>query len=135
MALDLGEGRVLVDVTITNPFASAGQTNLINAGSPAAAAASAYDRKLTKWRNLFDDQQLSNTINTTQFQPLAVTALGAWDERSLLWLKRFSRVCRCGGDRRWNGLCRVDEKTIRLPLARQFLFVKSPALYCRLAIY
>ena len=65
IALNMGEGRVLVDVIITNLFALAGQTNLINAGSPGAVSASAYIRKLSKWRNLLDDHQLSNTMHTT----------------------------------------------------------------------
>lgn len=51
VALDLGDGRCLVDVTVASPFATAGQNFNRISGSPAAAAASAYERKMTKWRN------------------------------------------------------------------------------------
>ena len=92
VALNLGSGRTLVDVTVTNPFAGAGQTSARLAGSPAAAAATAYDNKLSKWRDLARSQLNAADISSA-FQPLAVTALGAWDERSLHWLKRFSDAC------------------------------------------
>ena len=63
------------------------------AGSPAAAAASAYDGKTAKWRALLGNHDLDNGMLVSTFQPIAVTALGVWDERSLAWLRRFSGVC------------------------------------------
>lgn len=93
VALDLGNGRSLVDVTVASPFATAGQTIRCNAGPPVAAAAGAYERKMAKWRNPLDQNQLDASVISTAFQPLAVTTLGVWDERSLRWLKRFSDVC------------------------------------------
>ena len=93
VALDLGSGRTLVDLTIASPFAAAGQVSNSIAGFPAAAAATAYDRKINKWRALLGDGELVQKHESVSFQPIALTALGAWDERSLLWLKRFSDVC------------------------------------------
>ena len=93
VALNLGDGRSLVDLTVASPFTAACQTNSRIAGSPAAAAISAYDRKLTKWRSLLDSHSLDEEQLASRFQPLAVTALGVWDERSLRWLRRFSDVC------------------------------------------
>ena len=81
VALDLGSGRTLVDVTVKRPFAKAGHTSARHAGSPAAAAATAYDCKITKWRTL---NKLEADGVSSSFQPLAVTALGAWDESFLL---------------------------------------------------
>ena len=93
VALDLGSGRTLVDVTVKSLFAKAGHTSARLAGSPAAAAATAYDSKINKWRTLLANNQLEADEISSSFQPLAVTALGAWDERFLLWLKRFSDAC------------------------------------------
>ncbi len=86
VALDMGSGRTLVDITVANPF-SATRTHS-NAGSPAVAAEIAYDRKVDKYR-----ETLRECSDFYTFQPLAVTAMGVWDERSLRWLRRFSDVC------------------------------------------
>ena len=93
VALDLGNWRTLVDVTIASPFAAGGQVSTISAGFPAAAAATAYDRKVSKWRALLSDHQLDEENKSVSFQPIAITAMGAYDERSLLWLKKFSDIC------------------------------------------
>ena len=93
VALDLGSGRTLVDVTVKSPFAKAGHTSARFAGSPAAAAATAYDSKINKWRTLLANNHLEDDEVSSSFQPLVVTALGVWDECSLLWLKRFSDAC------------------------------------------
>ena len=93
VALNLGNGRTLADLTVASPFGTARQTSTRIAGSPAAAASDAYDRKLSKWQRLLADSGLDSRTLVSSFQPLAVTALGVWDERSLLWLRRFSDVC------------------------------------------
>ena len=93
VALNLGAGRTLVDITVASPFSVACQASARLAGTPAAAAESAYDRKMSKWHHLLDEHLLDHRDLTSGFQPLAVTALGAWDERSLLWLRRFSDTC------------------------------------------
>jgi hypothetical protein len=80
-------------VTVTNPFASVSQNFTRNAGNSAAAAANAYDRKTAKWRSLLAENSLKVSEISTFFQPIAVTALGVKNERSLKWLKRFSDVC------------------------------------------
>ena len=92
VALNLGNGRSFVDLTVANPFASARVANSRSAGSPAAAAASAYDRKLRDWTTILESNCLDLTLSSSTFVPLAVTALGVWDERSLLWLKKFSGI-------------------------------------------
>ena len=58
VALDLGSGCTLVDVTVKNPFAKAGHTFARLAGLPAAAAATAYDNEIKKLRTLFANNQL-----------------------------------------------------------------------------
>ena len=93
VGLDLGSGRCLVDITVASPFSGAGQVSSRLAGSPAAAAENAYDRKMAKWHALLEGNLLDPQDLGTTFQPLAVSALGVWDERSLRWLRRFSDVC------------------------------------------
>jgi hypothetical protein len=88
VALDLGDGRALVDVTVANPCSEARLTASRRAGSPAFAAEQAYDRKVAKYHEL-----LAAVPHPPAFTPLAVTALGVWDERSLRWLRRFSDTC------------------------------------------
>ena len=93
VALNLGDGRTYADLTVANPFAAARANASRLAGSPAAAAVQAYDFKSRKWQALLEETGVPPEFATSRFVPLAVTALGAWDERSLLWLKRFSAVC------------------------------------------
>ena len=93
VALNLGDGRTYADLTVTNPFAAARANVSIIAGSPASAAALAYDRKVRGWQALLEAAGVTPDLASSKFAPLAVTAIGAWDERSLLWLKRFSAVC------------------------------------------
>ena len=88
VALDLGDGRALVDVTVVNPFSAARLTASRRAGSPAFAAEQAYDRKVMKYHEL-----LAAAVHLAAFTPLAVTAFGVWDEWSLRWLRRFSEAC------------------------------------------
>jgi hypothetical protein len=90
LALDLGDGRTYVDVTVVNPFAAAHLSASRSAGSPAFAAARAYDKKVSKYERLFSSGSGSSA---PKFVPLAVTAMGVWDERSLRWLRKFSDVC------------------------------------------
>ena len=93
VALSLGNGRCLADVTVASPFGAAGQKFTRIAGNPAAAASAAYDRKLAKWHSLLQNHVQDGDRVDSSFQPLAVTALGSWDERSLAWLRKFSDVC------------------------------------------
>ena len=93
VALDLGSGRCLVDVTVASPFGAAGQRFSRNPGNPAAAASMAYDRKMAKWNALLQTHSLDLEELSSSFQPLAVTLLGVWEEGSLTWLKKFSDVC------------------------------------------
>ena len=90
VALNMGDGRTYVDVTVVNAFSAAHLSASRSAGSPALAAERAYDRKVSKYTSLFpaDASPVSE-----KFVPLAVTAVGVWDERSLRWLRRFSDVC------------------------------------------
>jgi hypothetical protein len=88
VALDLGDGRTYVDVTVVNAYSAAHLTASRSAGSPARAAEVAFDRKVVKYADQFDEADAFR-----KFVPLAVTALGVWDERSLQWLRRFSAVC------------------------------------------
>jgi hypothetical protein len=88
VALDLGDGRTYVDVTVVNAYSAAHLTASRSAGSPARAAELAFDRKTVKYSDQFEEAGPSR-----KFVPLAVTALGVWDERSVLWLRRFSAVC------------------------------------------
>jgi hypothetical protein len=88
VALDLGNGRTLVDITVVNPHKAAFPTASRTAGSPAVAAERAFDKKVDKYAKLFP-----TGADASEFVPLAVTALGVWDERSLRWLRRFSDVC------------------------------------------
>jgi hypothetical protein len=90
VALNMGDGRTYVDVTVVNAFSAAHLTASRSAGSPALAAERAYDRKVSKYTSLFTADA---TAFSDKFVPLAVTALGVWDERSLRWLRRFSDVC------------------------------------------
>ena len=90
VALNLGDGRTYVDVTVANPFSVAHLTATRSAGSPAVAAEIAYDRKVAKYQTHFN---IANGPQTSNFVPLAVTAMGVWDERSLRWLRKFSDVC------------------------------------------
>ena len=95
VALNLGDGRSLVDVTVASPFSTACDNASRFAGSPAAAAEAANDRKTREWRALLDSNGMDQGQMVTSFMPLAVSALGVWDGRSLslCWLKRFSNVC------------------------------------------
>jgi hypothetical protein len=86
----MGDGRTYADVTVVNAFLAAHLTASRSAGSPALAAERAYDRKVSKYTALF---AADATPFSEKFIPLAVTALGVWDERSLRWLRRFSDVC------------------------------------------
>jgi hypothetical protein len=88
--LDLGDGRTYVDVTVVNPFAAAHLSASRSAGSPASAAVRAFDKKVVKYQSLFPSGTGSMV---SKFVPLAVTAMGVWDERSLRWLRHFSDVC------------------------------------------
>jgi hypothetical protein len=90
VVLDLGDGRTFLDVTVVNPFAAARLHAARSAGSPAVAAAHAFDAKVTKYQRDFPP---APGFLATRFVPLAVTALGVWDERSLRWLRKFSDVC------------------------------------------
>ena len=73
---------------MVNAFAKARISPARRAGSPAFAAAEAYDLKLDKYESLLTDAR-----STVRFVPIAVTANGAYDARSLRWLQGFSRVC------------------------------------------
>ncbi|MBU6430569.1 MAG: hypothetical protein KGR26_16240, partial [Cyanobacteria bacterium REEB65] len=75
MALDLGDGRTYVDVTVVNAYSAAHLTASRSAGSPARAAEVAFNRKLAKYADQFDE-----ACPSRKFVPLAVTALGVWDE-------------------------------------------------------
>jgi hypothetical protein len=86
----MGNGRTLVDVTVANPLSATLYPASRSAGSPAVAAERAFDRKIDKYSKLFLSGDGSSEV---EFVPLAVTALGVWDERSLRWLRRFSDVC------------------------------------------
>ena len=77
-----------VDVTVVNAYSAAHLTASRSAGSPARAAEVAFNRKTAKYADQFDE-----ACPSRKFVPLAVTALGVWDERSLQWLRRFSAVC------------------------------------------
>jgi hypothetical protein len=90
VALDLGDGRTYVDVTVVNAYSAAHLTASRSAGSPARAAELAFDRKTAKYAEQFAEDSGSSL---RKFVPLAVTTLGVWDERSLRWLRRFSAVC------------------------------------------
>ena len=90
VALNLGDGRTYVDVTVVNPFSVAHILATRSAGSPAAAAETAYDRKVVKYQDHFDN--VTGPL-ASKFVPLAVTAMGVWDDRSLRWLRTFSDVC------------------------------------------
>ena len=90
MALDLGNGRTYVDVTVVNACTPAYLTASRSAGSPARAAELAFDRETAMYADQFDADGVGPSC---KFVPLAVTALGVWDERSLRWLRRFSDVC------------------------------------------
>jgi hypothetical protein len=93
VALDLGSGRTYVDVTVVNAFSDAHLTASRSADSPALAAERAYDRKVAKYTQQFAPPAGVSDGLRRQFVPLAVTALGVWDERSLRWLRLFSAVC------------------------------------------
>ena len=90
MSLDLGDGRTLLDVTVVNPFTAARFRALRHAGSPAVAAKETFDNKVRKYADLLD---CHSEGAQQRFVPLAVTAAGAWDERSTRWLRKFSAVC------------------------------------------
>ena len=92
-ALNLGNCLTLADLTVASPFVGRAKLLHVMAGTPAVAATLAYDRKLSKWQRLLDSHQLEAGELASTFQPLSVTALGDWDERSLLWLKCFSSIC------------------------------------------
>ena len=93
VAMNLGDGRSLADLTVASPFGAARQTASRLAGSPATAATNAYDQKIVGWRRLLNAHQLDEEQLVSKFQPLALTAMGVWDERSLQWLRRFSDIC------------------------------------------
>lgn len=93
VALNLGSGRLLVDVTVASPFTAAGHLSTRLAGLPDAAAESAYDGKLAKWHRIIFVLQLNIEDFASTFQPLAVTSLGVWEKCSMLWLRRSSDVC------------------------------------------
>ena len=62
IALNLGEGRTHADLTIASPFASARVKLSRSAGSPAAAAAQAYDRKMCDWTAILDSNGLTTNL-------------------------------------------------------------------------
>ena len=85
----MGDGRTFVDLTVLNPFSVAHLSASRSACSPALAAERAFNRKVAKYASLLNPDDGSVAL----FVPLAVTALGVWDERSLRWLRRFANVC------------------------------------------
>ena len=89
VALDMGDGRAFVDLTVVNPFSVAHLSASRSAGSPALAAERAFNRKVAKYASLLNPDDGS----VAHFVPLAVTALGIWDECSLRWLRQFANVC------------------------------------------
>ena len=90
VVLNLSGSRTFPDLTIANPFASARVAISRSAGSPAAAAAQAYDRMMREWASILRANGVSQGLDLTTLVPLAVTALGVWGEQSLGWLNRFS---------------------------------------------
>ena len=74
------------NIEYVNPFSVARLPAARRAGSPAVAAEKAFDAKMSKYRDHF-------TGSASTLIPLAVTALGVWDERSFRWLRRFSDAC------------------------------------------
>ena len=93
VALNLGNGRTLIDLTVASPFSAACANASRLAGTPAAAAEAAHDRKTREWTALLDSNGLDAVQMVTQFVPLAGTAMGVWDCRSLRWLKLFLDAC------------------------------------------
>ena len=120
VALNLGNGRTLADLTVASPFGDALQTFYRLAGSPAAAASDVYDRKISKWQRLLDDHVLDGRELVSSFQPLAVTAFGVWEERSLRWLRRFSDVCGFSRYRHRQCLRGPDDPPVCRVVARKF---------------
>ena len=88
VAVDLGDGRTLLDVTVVNAFSDARTNPARRAGSPAVAAEDAFNRKVVKYEDLFAESGARE-----KFVPIAVTAHGVFDERSLRWLGGFAGVC------------------------------------------
>ena len=93
VALNLGNGRTLVNLTVASPFSAACANASRLAGTPAAAAEAAHDRKTREWTALLETNGLDSALMVAQFVPLVVTTLGVWDWRSLRWLSHFSDVC------------------------------------------
>ena len=54
VALNFGNCQTLADLIFASPFVATCQTSARYAGTPAAAATLAYDRKLSKWQGLLD---------------------------------------------------------------------------------
>ena len=75
-ALILGDGRTLADVTVANPFSAACVSASRIAGSPAAAAAAAFDRKTSDCQRLLNFYGPNQNDLTSCFVPLAVTLMG-----------------------------------------------------------
>ena len=67
VAVNLGDGQTLADLTVASPFGTACQISARLAGSPAAAVSNAYDCTLNGWRKLLDDHQLDPTLLVTTF--------------------------------------------------------------------
>ena len=73
VAMDLGYGRTLLDITVVNPFSAARLRASRSAGSPAIAAEEGYDKKVRKYALLLG----ADTDPTRcRFVPLSVTAAG-----------------------------------------------------------
>ena len=70
-------------MTVTSPANLAIRYHL-----PTEPAAAAFDRKIAK----YDQQRVDAGIEPGKFTPLAVTAYGAWDERSSKFLAKLAFV-------------------------------------------
>lgn len=88
VSLDLGNVRTLLNITVVNLFIAARIRASRITGSPAVAEEEAFDKKVRKYGDLEQTPE-----DASHFVPLAVTAAGVWDERSIRWLRRFSAVC------------------------------------------
>ena len=89
VAMDLGDGRTLLDITVVNQFSAARLRASRSAGSPAVAAEEGYDKKVRKYAPLLG---AGAVLTRCRFVPFSVTAAGEWDERSIKWLRKLAAV-------------------------------------------
>ena len=126
VALNLGDGRTLADLTVASPFGAASQFSTRIARSPAAAASDAYDRKLLKWRRLLEDHEL--TDHSLLYNYSTACRDGPWGmgrKISSVVKEVLGRLCSISWDWQWRRIRRPHDPPVCRFMARKLALAQG----------